>query len=228
MGFFGLGFNFDGKQSDLSGNTYLDLTAFTKVDPAGNFTIDINSITVAGIETSWDTAYVYKDYGPGYFQKDFVINFEVIVTDINANDNDFYGLVKVSNALGPAKTAPGPVARLDYDSPTDAKWQFYAGDDNYATSFRLMTKLGVGVYYCTLERISNTPGMDDGQVTLSVYSDSNRTVILGGGSIPRIDIPKEDMVTLRYLILAQTYRDSVDHTPIGSYKIQNVKIISNG
>lgn len=205
---------------------YEDLTTYTKVDPESAFTVDAASCLATGIDADWDKAYLYYDFGADYFKANVVIQFEAIVTALTQTVIS-YGLLALTNALGALETAQGPVCQVEAQVPTDVNWQFYAGHSNYATSYRNVLKLGAATYYCTFQTIDHTVGADDGQIILTIYDDALRTNMIGGGTIPRTDIPEDKIVPYRYLLVGQTYRFENSHDAIGTYKVQNINIISN-
>lgn len=205
---------------------YEDLTTYTKVDPAGAFTVDASSVLATAIDADWDSAYLYYDFGADYFKANVVIEFEAIVTALTQTVRSF-GLLALTNALGALEAAQGPVCQVEAVVSADDGWQFYAGHSNYATSYRKLAKLGIATYYCKFQTIDHTVGANDGQIILTVYDDAARTNIIGGGTIPRTDIPEAKIVPYRYLLVCQTYRDGSTHETVGTYKVQNIKIISN-
>lgn len=217
----------------LSGN-YEDLTTYTVVDSEGNLQNNPNQLIITNMHVEHTEAYIYKDFGAGYFSKDVVINFDFCVTDDSGQDtSDMFGLIALCNTLGCRDdNDAGPF--VNWAGKQDGTIQIYVGDDSWSTSYmRFNAVPNVTVFYCTLERISAV-APNDCQVLLSVYSDAARTSLMpqynGNPSIRygEDDVPSATGLTeFQYLEVGLSERLSYDDTALGSYNIENLEIISH-
>lgn len=215
---------------------YEDFSTYTLVDSEGNLTVETNKVTISDLHTEHTTAYLYKDFGAGYFSKDFEIQFEFCITDdAHGTDTaDMFGIIGVCNTLGIRDTwDAGPWVNWRPGNHGVGKTNLAAGDNSYAISFIEFINTPIITFYCTFKRISS-PAPADCEVELSVYQNAARTVLMnkydGNPSIPygRNDIPSAmGLTTFRYLEIAISERASSDVSPYGSYYVQNVEIVSH-
>lgn len=76
-----------------------DFTTYTKVDPGNRFTVAKRRISIAALPGN-ETAYVYKDFGAGFFAGDFSFNVDFGVASYTGGSSQrFYPFV-LSNSVG--------------------------------------------------------------------------------------------------------------------------------
>lgn len=216
-----------------------NLGTYTAVDPESNFATTTSRLTITDMYTRHVGAYLYKDFGAGYFSDDFEIDFELVVTDpdnglVLGVPSGKFGVIGVCDTLG---------CRDDWDAGPWIYWgsgtyglgtiDLHAGDDSYATSFLPFSATPSTVFYCTLKRVSAVAPLDC-SVWLDVYSNAARTTLMAqydstpGLEYGRNDIPSATgLLTYRYLEIGLSERLTYDETPYGSYYVQNVEIVSH-
>jgi hypothetical protein len=215
-----------------------DLSTYTSVDPESNFTITPTKVTVTVIHPEHTTTYLYKDFGAGYFKRNFEIRFGLNVSAI-WTAHALQGIIGVTNNLGLGNAVEGPNVEINYDYDGDGtRYELQVGGgDHVAHSYIDQFLWGALVYYCKFERVY-VGGATNNIAQLTVYSDSNYTVLAkkittspvggnlatwGEGDFTLAEATEE----FRYLMLATSSRASYSDTESGSFEISNVEIISN-
>ncbi len=193
---------------------YEDLTTYTEVDTQSRLTVGTYDVLATALQKG-DVAYLYKDFGAGFFG-DFEINFEIEISssasgdsmlcmlalgdtpgtwqDMNATDDGIIGYV-INNA--------GSLLLIEWDFVTPASGN---GGVIPPASTTLVKRYG------TFDRSGST-------VRLRLFSDQERTT--------QISIAQNTGFTtqaFRYLMAANSYDDPGSAAISG--KIQNIEIIS--
>lgn len=203
--------------------SYEDLTTYTPVDPESNYTIYPYSLVVTDFHVRHTVSYLYYDFGAAYFNANGVqINFDITVSSVSDLVAPNYRILALVNTLGERQSYDaGPVSHFAYKSA--GKIELGCGDDLYAIAF-WTCDIGT-TYYCTLTR-TWAGGVADGSVVLDIYSDAGRSILVA--SVPRLDIPAATAaLTYRYLQVATSERSVSDATPIATFTISNIDIVSH-
>lgn len=194
--FLGSGYNFGGFVAAPAAGSYEDLTTFTLVDPESNAVVNSSSITITDLDCHWTDFYMYKDYGVDYFGASFEIQYELTVSKFPSVVARFAGVLKTDNAYGAGDTTVGPQTYIGYEGAT---YEIHSGDDSYAmVHYALCVK--DTKYYCTMKRTTGDPG----SVSVDVYSDAARSVLVQ--NIDRPDIPVAYFDTHRYFMVGWANR----------------------
>lgn len=82
--------------------TYEDLTTYTEVDGAGVLSKTASRATWSGV-TRNTSAYIYKDFGAGFFSGDVTVDFDARLT--SSSGTSFVEAVGFANQLGDASNA---------------------------------------------------------------------------------------------------------------------------
>jgi hypothetical protein len=140
----------------------LDLTTFTEVDPNNHITETASRGTFSGL-TRNESAYLYEDFGAGYFGTDFIFDFNFRIGGYSGNG--LMSLWGLSNEIG------------DVTSWTSGIWLnlYDDGGVTYIKISGVSSNIPVNestVYYARIIRAGST-------LTLLVFSDSGRTTLVG-------------------------------------------------
>jgi hypothetical protein len=197
--------------------SYEDFTAATEVDTQNKITVAANSITFDYVENV--EAYVYWDAGENYFAEDYEIQFTINVT---SGDNSIMMVSFLSNTLDDSRAAhqasDGQGVRVTPDA-TD----FTMNISDYSNGLMSLGVTGLSLstnYYCTL--IRSDAEETYGKVYLNVYSDSDRTNVVGAVSIT-LNHGRHDY---RYLYPASGYNIGDADTVAGV--VSNMTVVSPG
>jgi len=148
-----------------------DLTTYTEVDQNGDITMTSSKADYVSLDRN-AISYVYKDFGVGNFSN-FDIDFEFYIDQ--GAPQGVAVLCALSNTIGTLQ---------DMITANDGLQVFaYNNTNNLAISIRDWSGAGAddyivgggttgGVYYSTFSRSGTT-------LTLTMYSDANRTAVIG-------------------------------------------------
>jgi len=143
---------------------YQDLTTYEEVDPNSKLTVTSSKVTAANMDKDED-CYVYKDFGPAYFDEidsEFECRVESSSSPTCASSLGFANTVDDrsgwSTHLNVQCQQVAGTPRIYLFSPTD--------DDFYNCSADT-------TYYCTLQRAAGNDG-----ATLYIYSDASRETLV--------------------------------------------------
>jgi hypothetical protein len=162
----------------------LDLTTFVEVDPGGDITVTAPKVHFSGQIRNDTDAYVYSDFGTGYFT-DFSFDFECKIDNVSGN-NGLVLFAGISNTIG---------SRYDMEVADDGivfgalanygTLTFFLGDyaennqDNYYYGgYRS------NLIYCTFTRLGTI-------ASVKIYADSGRTALIDTVSITCETNPKQ-------------------------------------
>lgn len=167
---------------------FQDFTTYTETDPTSKITVTSTKIDVAAIPEE-DDAFVVKDFGASHFT-DFDHDFEVYID--SATTNGIHAIVwGVSNAADMVSTDAN--AKLFVRAYDDTTPELAVGDQNNQVSVTVSNNT---LYYCTVVRSGTT-------LTLSVYSDSGRTSLVGSNNLTVVS------TAFRYLYGFANYGNAV-------------------
>jgi len=146
---------------------YEDLLTFTEVDPNSDITITKYVCTFDTMQRGV-AAYVYKDYGVGYFG-DFEIEFEAIATVQQSNVSTIvFALVNTPGSFQDIiDSNVGVSLHLNSNAAVGIKIQEYSLDNGDEAAFDPTGTL----YYYKITRVDTT-------LTCYIYSDAARTVLV--------------------------------------------------
>jgi len=213
---------------------YEDLSTYEIVDTETNFTIDGTKLTVTDIIPDHTTAYLYYDFGEGYFDTDIEIQFDLKVTAF-AVAYDYMGVIGLSNDLGTIATVGyGPLVELNYQEDEEAVYyEVGAGHEDYAAPTHAHNTHVVGTqYYYTFT--TTYAASNKSSVSLATYTDAARTTLVknsgnvtvnpyGTGNITE----EHGSQTFRYLVVAPSFRAATDTEGKFSFVIDHIKIVSH-
>lgn len=187
---------------DIETSSSQDLTTYTEVDSAGDLTVTSTKVDFDTMQVVAD-AYLYKDFGAGYFG-DFDIDFEAEITA--SATGSIAVLIGIGNTAG---------SRADWESANDGMflyalnnagnielWLKCSNTDNL-DSYTPAAGSTMALRYFSFKRSGTT-------LTLEIYSDSSRTVL-----VDTLTVTSESG-TKRYLH-AVASRDSVGTATITGY-----------
>ena len=196
-----------------------NFTTYTEVDTNSHISKTSTRVTWSNLNRNED-AYLYKDFGIGYFEGDFTVNltlnitspdesgtYEHILTLANSLD-DFKG---IDDASGDALTIQhlsqsGTTTRIavqELDGGTLYTSSYYNITANTAYYLKIIRDESVGTY---------------GTLYCYIYSDAARTTLLSTLSVT-LHTSKKDF---RYIYPIQTYNDS-NNFPMGGY-VENLNL----
>lgn len=158
-----------------------DFTSYTEVDEDGDLTITPSKIDISSLRRDAET-YVWKDYTPNYF-KDFVFEYEVNITDLEAGDatsGSVTGLISLSNSTGVMDDLTGGsylFVCIQQQTDQDDKYGFYVRQFDAGVSKFIMGSVlnyhdvSAGELYARLSKSGTN-------VTLWMFSDQARTTLI--------------------------------------------------
>lgn len=144
---------------------YEDFTTYTEVDPYGRWFQSASWVLASGVRVNEDS-YVYKDYGAGYFDGDYIHECEVKFQ--SSQQWGRFVLWEVTNNPG------------SLNDMTEGQYLFFyrpssiemtLRDKGLSNSSSVFTMTADTYYYLRIERSGST-------VTCKIYSDSARTNLL--------------------------------------------------
>lgn len=153
-----------------------DLTTYTEVDSNSDLTISTSTVDFALMQRDAD-AHLSYDFGAGYFE-DFSIDFEYEITFSQSDSLAFIGLGNVAGHFQDLlDDASGIVCGLDNSAFNLRLYVQSIGSstdtDNLGGSTEPLT-------YATFERVGTT-------LTLTAYSDANRTIQIGQAQVTSVE-----------------------------------------
>jgi len=191
----------------LAGHTadaIVDYTGYTESDPGSRFTVAANKITVAALSRTDANQYIYYDFGAGYFDGDFRIDFEIKITGTPAA-NDVIFPVYLGNAVGDAyynQTNSTGIGIYYAQVGTDQGFKIFenpgASVGNSSSGFAVQQISASTKYYFTFERL--TAFGSYGFFIMKIFSDSARTDLLFAERMEAASL-----LSYRYLYVASGY-----------------------
>lgn len=176
-------------------------TAMTEYDPIGKISPEAAcQVSIVGVDND-ETAYIYRDYGSGYFNN-IDINFTFSVHNYIATNSECVSLA-LGNSVGDCHSATGyryVVLISNYAGVLTVRLRLHNGNYTYGGD----PTLGISVdtnYYCKLVRPAGSL-----TATLYVYNDEARTSLKG--SLTTNAVAGGDSA-FRYLYLSSSYNYGV-------------------
>lgn len=165
-----------------------NLLLYTEIDAPDKLTVYSNHVSYTNLTRS-DESYVYYDKGEGYFNGDFIIDFDYFFSDgvgatvvasiftlANVID-DYWAIVDADGDM--LAITISPYAAFP-DTYTKLKLTEYDGGDFYGDSIDYEVNINETVYV----RVARNEGIGTyGTAYLYIYSDSERTNLLGSTSL---------------------------------------------
>ena len=149
---------------------------WTEVDADGHLTLATTKVTFATLDRD-DDAYVYKDYGAGYFSGDFEHDLKFIVTSVQ-NASAFVFPWSMGNKVDDYHNMSlGGYTRLGvciYGTAANAFKFSCMYDEEWGWSSK--TNYAPGTYYLTIRRVEAVGTY--GTLYLDIYSDATRETLL--------------------------------------------------
>jgi len=158
--------------------TLEDFTGYTEVDPDGTVTVAADTITFTDFDRN-ATAYVYKDFGAGYFSGDFVHQMKLIVSDFDYTSRAaVHMLANTVDELFGIQMGSGDAIGVYVDGPNDTKYDLVLfeidGGTLYTSTYENLGKLVD--FHLVIERDESVGSY--GRVTCHVYADETHTWLL--------------------------------------------------
>lgn len=165
---------------------YEVLTGYTEVDPGSDFTIDSLRCLATNMDYSLD-AYVYKDFGSGYFNA-LTHRFVTLLSSVGSDSPAMY-VYGLANAVGTLYEASG-IKILVYWARVSTAYNLYVrcynGTTVVATDYASLA-LNTPYYIEVIHTVgSNT-------ITVKIYSDASYSVLV-------------DTLTISNAVIATTWR----------------------
>jgi len=186
----------------------LDCSTFVEVDPGADITLAANSVTVVELDRDLHSL-VYKQLGHEFLDDAFTYTFQMNLVAFETSGRSMlptWGVADVQNTMHSLIDGDGNALSLIIrkESVTDHLhfqiWEIYGGEaqvKSLDTEFALATD-----YYITVTRTIVGGDNDCGTLTVSVYSDATRLVLIESQTISLNTIVK-----YTYLYAIQNYED---------------------
>jgi hypothetical protein len=183
-----------------------DYTTYIKVDPNGRFVVTSTLITVTGLRRDED-AYIYKDFGVNFFNGDFTHELKAQCDSAGTNLG-ILPIWAVTNDIDDVKGLADNSKSFYYSyvQEVSPNAQYVLVEVN-AGSFTLDTSnLSLDTtYYTTINR-----DYVGGLLTMLIYSDSGRTVLVDTLSV---SLPVQ--LDLRYAFAVSSFNSGTDQSVNG-------------
>lgn len=179
-----------------------NFTTYVEEDPDSHITVISNQVTIDHVDRA-EEAYVYKDKDPDHFDGDFEHLFEVRLTDDNSGYHAFWALTNDIDDLYELEV--GSKNHLHFKAYKDgANTRMKIWEIDGANAYSTGATFGAAgtIYYIKIKR-DEAVG-DYGTLYLYVYSDAERTDLLGTYSLT-LHSSKKDY---RYIFAFCAYNDN--------------------
>jgi hypothetical protein len=190
-----------------------DLTTFTEVDPNSSISVTSSRATVSNLSRN-ESAYLYKDFGSGYFSSDLSVNFDVVVSA--GSNGGLWTMIGFSNTLG-SNNLWADAIYANYFSTGNV---LRAIEINSSSFFTDTYPISLGTtYYCRLVR-DESIGANG---TLYVYvatSSANRN---SGTWIDTMSVALKDKEDFRYFYATASFNTTSPTALVSGY-VENIEI----
>ena len=192
---------------------------------ADDLSITTARATALAIDSSC-SSYVFKDYEKDFFDG-FEIRFDTRINSITPFDDWYEGYTyfsawSLSNKhsdllLGIGTNDPSVMWEVEWDEEGNIVAVYlYLTQEMYLSANGLAVSVGT-TYYCTVTRADGSS-----TITLRVYADANRTILLSTQSISTF----QSTTKWRFIYAMRGMYDSDDIVTSLTYYVENLKIVS--
>lgn len=199
-----------------SGRAKENLTTYTEVDTSSRLTVTSSRSTFSNLDRNV-TAYLYNDFGAGYFSADISVDFDFTITA--SNPSGYVEVLGVNNQIGDANSRTDALSCSVFNNSGTLQLRIVEADGG--TTHVSATNISQGTpYYCRLTRDESVGTY--GTATLYVaLSAANRSSGVWSATLPiTLHSSKKDF---RYLYPTAGLNTALAGSLVSGY-VENVLI----